>query len=198
MNRIVIIGNSGSGKTTVGDHLANDFALPHLDLDSLAWESPGVRRPLEESIAMIHAFVDASQEWIVEGCYAGLLESILPFATELRFLNPGIDACVRNCLARPFEAHKYASMEEQNARLEFLLSGCGTMRCEKMSTHSPRTVTSSTRLQDENASTLIRTAMGMRGHGELAPGSVRAKSNHGIDARRSARWNVASGESHSE
>jgi adenylate kinase family enzyme len=122
MNRIVIIGNSGSGKTTVGDHLANDFALPHLDLDSLAWESPGVRRPLEESIAMIHAFVDASQEWIVEGCYAGLLESILPFATELRFLNPGIDACVRNCLARPFEAHKYASMEEQNARLEFLLS----------------------------------------------------------------------------
>ena len=122
MNRIVIIGNSGSGKTTMGDRLAAEHALPHLDLDSLAWESPGVRRPLEESIAMMHAFVEANLEWIVEGCYSGLVESILPFATELRFLNPGIDACVRNCRARPFEPHKYASREEQNARLEFLLS----------------------------------------------------------------------------
>jgi adenylate kinase family enzyme len=122
MNRIVIIGNSGSGKTTMGDRLASEFGIPHLDLDSLAWESPAVRRPLPESAAMIHAFVRANPEWIVEGCYAGLVESILPFATELRFLNPGIDACVRNCRARPFEPHKYASMEEQNARLDFLLS----------------------------------------------------------------------------
>ena len=58
----------------------------------------------------------------MEGCYAGLLESILPFATELRFLNPGIEICIRNCRARPFEPQKYASMDEQNARLEFLLS----------------------------------------------------------------------------
>ena len=122
MKRIVIIGNSGSGKTTMGDRLAAAYALPHLDLDSLAWESPAVRRALEESIAMIHAFVEANPEWIVEGCYAGLVESILPFATELRFLNPGIQACVANCRARPFEPHKYASMDEQNARLEFLLS----------------------------------------------------------------------------
>jgi adenylate kinase family enzyme len=122
MNRIVIIGNSGSGKSTMGNRLAAEYALPHLDLDSLAWESPGVRRPVEDSIAKMHFFVDANPQWIVEGCYAGLVESILPFATELRFLNPGIDACVRNCRARTFEPHKYASMEEQNARLEFLLS----------------------------------------------------------------------------
>jgi adenylate kinase family enzyme len=122
MRRIVIIGNSGSGKTSMGDRLAAAHALPHLDLDSLAWESPAVRRPREESMGMIHAFVEANPQWIVEGCYAGLVESILPYATELRFLNPGIDACVTNCRTRPFEPHKYASMEEQNARLDFLLS----------------------------------------------------------------------------
>ena len=122
MNRIVIIGNSGSGKTTMGHHLASEYEIPHLDLDSLAWERPAMRRPLEESVAMIHSFVDANSEWIVEGCYAGLVESILPFATELRFLNPWIEACVRNCRIRPFEPHKYASMQEQNARLDFLLS----------------------------------------------------------------------------
>jgi adenylate kinase family enzyme len=122
MNRIVIIGNSGSGKTTMGDRLARGYGIPHLDLDSFAWESRAVRRPLQESLAMIQDFVRANPEWIVEGCYAGLVESILPFATELRFLNPGIEACVRNCRARPFEPHKYASMKEQNARLDFLLS----------------------------------------------------------------------------
>jgi len=122
MNRIVIIGNSGAGKTTMGDRLAREYGIPHLDLDSFAWERPAVRRPFEESVAMIHDFVRANPEWIVEGCYAGLVESILLFATELRFLNPGIEACVRNCRARPFEPRKYASMEEQNARLDFLLS----------------------------------------------------------------------------
>ncbi len=42
-------------------------------------------------------------------------------ASELRFLNPGVDACVANCRARPWGPHKYPSKEEQDARLDFLL-----------------------------------------------------------------------------
>jgi hypothetical protein len=36
-------------------------------------------------------------------------------------MNPGEAVCVRNCLARPWEAHKYGTKEQQDARLPLLL-----------------------------------------------------------------------------
>jgi len=45
----------------------------------------------------------------------------LPLGPELVFLNPGEAACLRNCRARPWEPHKYASKADQDAKLAFLL-----------------------------------------------------------------------------
>ena len=101
--------------------LARTHGLPHLDLDQLAWTSPGVRKPLADSAREIEVYTSANSAWIAEGCYADLLELILPEATEVRFLNPGVEACVANCLARPWEPEKYSSKEEQDKRLEFLI-----------------------------------------------------------------------------
>lgn len=122
MKRILIFGNSGSGKTTMARALAREHGLSHLDLDSLAWDSLGVRRDPRESAGAISAFVRDHAEWVVEGCYGDLLENVLPYASEVRFLNPGVEACVANCRARPWEPEKYSSPEEQNRMLEFLLN----------------------------------------------------------------------------
>lgn len=119
--RILIFGNSGSGKSTMARALAAEHGLPHLDLDSLAWSEAGVRRAPEESAADALAFAAAHEAWIVEGCYADLLERLLPHCSELRFLNPGVETCIAHCRARPWEPHKYASKQEQDERLEFLL-----------------------------------------------------------------------------
>lgn len=59
--------------------------------------------------------------WVIEGCYADLLEVALPFCTEVRFLNPGAEVCMANCRARPWEPEKYASKEGQEANLPLLL-----------------------------------------------------------------------------
>lgn len=56
MRRIVIFGNSGSGKTTMARALARRYDLAHLDLDHLAWARPGERRDVGESVAATHAF----------------------------------------------------------------------------------------------------------------------------------------------
>lgn len=45
----------------------------------------------------------------------------MPKATQLIFMNPGVETCIDNCRARPWESHKYASKEEQDERLDFLL-----------------------------------------------------------------------------
>ena len=137
MRRIVVFGNSGSGKTTLARVLTSQYGLAHLDLDSLAWDSSGVqvqtmtlddwaafvprRRSLTESARTIRDFIHEHSEWVIEGCYGDLLEHVLPYASEVRFLNPGVEACIANCRARPWEPEKYPSKEAQDQKLDFLL-----------------------------------------------------------------------------
>ncbi|MEZ6197861.1 MAG: shikimate kinase [Planctomycetota bacterium] len=121
--RLAILGNSGSGKTTLAHALAAHASLPVLDLDTVAWV-PGeiaVSRDAETAGADVREFCSAHEGWIVEGCYAGLVGVALEMGARLVFLEPGVEACLAHCRARPFEPHKYASPEEQDARLAFLL-----------------------------------------------------------------------------
>lgn len=117
--RVLIFGNSGSGKSQFAQRLATEDALPHLDLDRLVWEAGqiAVQRPAAAVRADLDAFVAANPGWIVEGCYGDLVEVLLPVCTELVFLNPGREVCLAHNLRRPWEPHKYASPEAQDAML---------------------------------------------------------------------------------
>jgi adenylate kinase family enzyme len=123
MERIIIFGNSGSGKSTLARTLSGLHRAEHLDLDTVAWEAdrPGVRADFEKSRAALRQFIDRSESWVIEGCYPELLKVAAAHCTEMIFLNPGIEACVENCLARPWEAHKYANPEAQDANLRMLI-----------------------------------------------------------------------------
>jgi adenylate kinase family enzyme len=123
MPRYVLVGNSGSGKSTLARRLARGGGLAHLDLDTLAWEpvQPPRRRPIADSAREITSFMGANDDWVIEGCYADLLETTLRHCTCLLFLNPGIEACVANARIRPWEPHKYPSKEAQDANLVMLI-----------------------------------------------------------------------------
>jgi adenylate kinase family enzyme len=119
---IVVMGNSGAGKSTLAARL-HTHALAHFDLDTVAWlpTTPPQRAPIAESAAQLAAFCGRDPRWVIEGCYADLLALAAAHATLLVFCNPGTDACVANCRARPWEPHKYASREAQDANLPMLL-----------------------------------------------------------------------------
>jgi len=123
VSRYLLLGNSGSGKSTLALRLARTHGLPHLDLDTLAWQptTPPERRPLDESTREIDSFLEGKDRWVIEGCYADLLAVPLPRCTRLLFLNPGVDACVANAHARPWEPHKYESKGAQDANLQMLI-----------------------------------------------------------------------------
>jgi adenylate kinase family enzyme len=122
--RIAILGNSGSGKSTLALWLAARTRAPLLDLDTVAWEpgSIAVSRPASAAEDYVRSFCTMHSSWIIEGCYANLVHSALQFRPRLLFLNPGGQQCLENCRARPWEPHKYASKEEQDKRLSYLLS----------------------------------------------------------------------------
>jgi hypothetical protein len=115
--RIVIYGNAGSGKTTMAREVAGAFGLPYLCLDHIAWaDQTAVRRPMADSVAALVEFMAANLEWVIEGCYGDLVEVALPRCSELRFLNPGVEACIANAGKRPWEP-SYCSSPEEQARL---------------------------------------------------------------------------------
>jgi adenylate kinase family enzyme len=122
--RIAVLGNSGSGKSTLALRLAEGHGARVLDLDTVAWEPGEVARPRDPAAAAadVRGFCSAHDRWIVEGCYASLVRVALEFEPHLLFLDPGLDQCQANCRARPWEPHKYASQEEQDERLAFLLA----------------------------------------------------------------------------
>lgn len=120
--KILVFGNSGSGKSTYARALAERHALAHLDLDTIVWE-PGqvaVQRPAAAIEASLLAFLDCHRAWVIEGCYGELVQATAAHCSELVFLNPGREACLANNRRRPWEPHKYASAEAQNAMLDTL------------------------------------------------------------------------------
>jgi len=121
--RVLIFGNSGSGKTVYARQLAAAHALAHLDLDTIVWEPGRVAemRTAQAVEADLRAFVDRQPAWVVEGCYGDLIEAAAPCCTELVFLNPGLEVCLANNRQRPWEPHKYASKQAQDEMLPTLL-----------------------------------------------------------------------------
>ena len=121
--KIIIIGNSGSGKSTFAKSLQSQFKIPLLDLDTVAWkksQSPQ-REELLNSKMLIDDFIAQNSQWVIEGGYSDLMEYALKDTTKVIFLNPGVETCIENCRNRPFESHKYKSIQEQNSNLEMLI-----------------------------------------------------------------------------
>jgi adenylate kinase family enzyme len=117
--KVLVYGNSGSGKSTYARALAAQHGLAHLDLDSVVWEPGKIAVPREPQaiLASLVAFISTHQKWVIEGCYGELVEAASTHCTHLVFLNPGLETCQANNLRRPWEPHKYASMEQQNSML---------------------------------------------------------------------------------
>ena len=122
--RIAIVGNSGSGKSSLAHDLETRHGWPILDLDAVFWEPGRVAVPRATAAAMsdVASFCEFNPHWVVEGCYAGLIQTAMQHSPLLLFLEPGREACLENCLNRPWEPHKYKSKQEQDQKLDFLLA----------------------------------------------------------------------------
>lgn len=123
VNKVIIFGNSGSGKSTLAKKLQVQNQLAHLDLDTVAWQAtqPPRRKPLGSSQKIIESFMAENNQWVIEGCYVDLLQIAAKQAEQAVFMDLPISLCQDNARNRPWEPHKYANKQAQDANLDMLL-----------------------------------------------------------------------------
>lgn len=97
MQRVMIVGTSGVGKTTLAGHVARVTGLPVVHLDMLAWRAGWVRRPAAEFERELDDVL-AGERWIVDGNYIQSLPERAGRADTLIL----IDLPLWQCLVRVF------------------------------------------------------------------------------------------------
>jgi adenylate kinase family enzyme len=97
--RIVIVGASCSGKSTLARRLAGDLGRPHIELDALHWGPGWTPRPLPEFRARVAAAVEA-EFWVADGNYSVVRDLVWPRATAIVWLNLPFPLVLARALAR--------------------------------------------------------------------------------------------------
>lgn len=69
MQRIAVVGTTGSGKTTLAQQLAERLGIPHVELDALYW-GPNWTEPTREEFRARVAQAVAGDRWVADGNYS--------------------------------------------------------------------------------------------------------------------------------
>ncbi len=97
MQRVLVIGCSGSGKSTFTDALASHAGLPAIHLDQ-HYFGPGWREPAQELWRERVTHLASGEHWIMDGNYSGTFDLRIPRADTIIFL----DVSTARCLWRVF------------------------------------------------------------------------------------------------
>lgn len=85
----MVIGSTGSGKTTLARRLSRLLGVPHLELDALNWGPDWTPVPREEFVRRLEAGL-AADEWVVDGNYSSTRETVWSLADTIIWLDFGL------------------------------------------------------------------------------------------------------------
>ncbi len=98
--RIQIIGYSGSGKSTLAERLGEVYGLPVLHLDAVQFYGNWQERSLAEQNALVQAFLQEHEGWVIDGNYARVCPQRFAMADVCLFLDVARLPCLWGCLRR--------------------------------------------------------------------------------------------------
>ena len=99
MERILIIGCGGAGKSTLARQLGEKTGLPVVHLDKLFWHPGWVASSKEEIDAKIHAELEKPR-WIMDGNYNRTLPERVKYCDTIIYLDFSRMACLLGVLKR--------------------------------------------------------------------------------------------------
>lgn len=104
MNRVLVIGPCGAGKSTVASELGPLLDLPVHHLDQLHWREGWVESSREELLAAV-APILAGDRWLIDGNYGGTMSDRLERADTVIYLDYPTSLCLWRALRRVWRFH---------------------------------------------------------------------------------------------
>jgi adenylate kinase family enzyme len=99
--RIVVVGISGNGKTTLGRRLAQQLGVPFTELDALMHQPGWVPAEPETFRREVEAVMERSDGWVLDGMYQGQLgDLVLRRADTLVWLDQPLPLVLRRLIKR--------------------------------------------------------------------------------------------------
>ncbi len=115
--KITIIGNCGSGKTTLAQKISQCHKIPHLQLDRLWFENGGHtfkrddsdgRAGVREKIRLgVECFLEKNTDWVSEGWYSRVQPLIAEQADIIVFLDIPLWRRLINHVRRVFRTNRH-------------------------------------------------------------------------------------------
>jgi adenylate kinase family enzyme len=99
VQRVLVIGPCGAGKSTLSVELAHKLGLPIFHMDQLNWQPDWVESSKDE-IRQKLARITTTDRWLIDGTYGGTLGERLERADTVVYLDYPIRLCVTRLLRR--------------------------------------------------------------------------------------------------
>jgi adenylate kinase family enzyme len=88
LDRVVVVGSSGCGKSRLARDLAQLLGQPSVELDELYWAPNWTGKPENEFRRLVTAAA-ATPRWVIDGNYSRMHDVLWPRATTIVWLNFG-------------------------------------------------------------------------------------------------------------
>ncbi len=122
LQRVAVIGTSGSGKTTFARRLAEILDAPHVELDALHWQPNWTPTPASELRPLVAEATRASR-WVSDGNYSALRDILWTRAETIVWLNYSFtttfNRVLRRTLHRMFTRAELFSGNRESFRQSF-------------------------------------------------------------------------------
>jgi adenylate kinase family enzyme len=99
VNRFVVVGSSGSGKTTTARAISERLGIPHVELDALYHQPDWKPTPDDELLAAVADAV-AGEAWVVDGNYSATRPITWPRARTIVWLDYPKSLVMRRVVGR--------------------------------------------------------------------------------------------------
>ena len=119
MQRVMIIGCPGSGKSTFARSLTAKTGLPLYYLDMMYWNPDRTIKPKEEFRASLRETV-ALPKWIIDGNYGSTLEVRMEACDTVIFLDYPVEVCIAGVEERRGKPRPDMPWVEVEPDLEFI------------------------------------------------------------------------------